>query len=101
METKHTKGEWVITPSKLIVVDKKDNIIADCDWTTETYFTKEEMEANTKLVAAAPDLLEALIELKVSMDTTIRWTNGGLKSLSLLEQERYKTICNAINKATK
>lgn len=55
----------------------------------------------SELAKERDDLLEALIELKASMDETIKWTNGGLKSLSILEQDRYKTICNAINKATK
>lgn len=63
METKHTKGKWEITPNKLVIVKSGTlDIISDCDTTdVETSLTKLEMEANAKLIAAAPELLDALI----------------------------------------
>lgn len=59
---KHTEGDWEIAPNKLTVF-VNNIIVADCDTTDEYHSTKSEMEANAKLIAAAPDLLEALNEL--------------------------------------
>lgn len=74
METKHTKGEWIITPMKcwkgepiLITHESKTGfVIAEITNQGNSRFisNKEEAEANAKLIAAAPKLLEALIELK-------------------------------------
>lgn len=75
METKHTKGEWVYglvhrkknsrievtipnhSPMVVYTLDKED----DCDVKTCGCISSE--WANAKLIAAAPMLLEALIEL--------------------------------------
>ncbi len=67
METKHTKGEWeymtVGTVSGFYkkVFSEKTSI---CNITTRNF---KEAEANAKLIASAPDLLEALIELYDSL----------------------------------
>lgn len=59
METKHTKGEWKVSQSKTerlgnIVVDSNTrNIAKVLSWDLEA-------KANAKLIAAAPELLEAL-----------------------------------------
>ena len=65
METKHTKGEWKATPQRGIIghctvaqiwTNKKERSIANitsCD-------TEDEANANAKLIAAAPELLQAL-----------------------------------------
>ena len=77
METKFTKGNWVIESTKMkgteIVVQTvvKTNLPVDglkspiiCD--IYGYMT-EEGKSNAKLIAAAPDLLEAIIELYDSL----------------------------------
>lgn len=55
---KHTKGEWevVYTPDEVYVMDEENNIICKMQKNDIT-------EANTRLIAAAPELLEALIQL--------------------------------------
>lgn len=87
---KHTKGEWEITPNKLLIVKSGTlDIISDCDTTdVETSLTKSESEANAKLIAAAPNLLEALIEARKHMTAHI-------------PEHIFDLIDNAINKATK
>lgn len=72
METKHTKGEWQIgamfeyySKSGSITIEAKGN--NSREWIAEAKGShvnpgmgKDEWEANAKLIAAAPDLLEAL-----------------------------------------
>lgn len=62
MQTKHTPGPW-----------KAENLLVMEDVTTTKYhicltngnrFTKEEAAANAKLIAAAPELLQALVKLQ-------------------------------------
>ena len=65
MEKKFTKGAWVIDSDFITVeVDGIDEVICDFDpegvWPTVYQRSEEEKDANAKLIAAAPDLLEAL-----------------------------------------
>lgn len=52
--SKHTPGPWTIVPSKTILKYE----LRRADTTTAWY--RPEHEANARLIAAAPDLLEAL-----------------------------------------
>lgn len=73
METKHTKGEWEVTKDAfnkqqlhfgLSIKTKIGNDIKYIATIEEIgFFTEEENEANAKLIASAPELLEALIEI--------------------------------------
>jgi hypothetical protein len=52
MEFKGTKGKWEVNENLEII--SGSNIIADCNWLT--HFD----EANAKLIASAPEMLEML-----------------------------------------
>jgi len=65
MKTKHTQGEWINT------TDGEANFYGVCtqnNWLLRIQqngeLTIEVQEANAKLIAAAPELLEALMEVK-------------------------------------
>ena len=65
---KHTKGEWRALPMGFVnegatkVVTLANNIKFVCN-TFISHETVETAEANAKLIAAAPDLLEAAMQL--------------------------------------
>lgn len=55
--SEHTKGPWKQRgEDSVCVIDANDNAIAF----TDTFLPKKECIANAKLIAAAPELLEAL-----------------------------------------
>ena len=70
MKTQHTKGEWKAEGNSLVdanrIVATESHVI--CRITGADFESDEEMEANAKLIAAAPDLLEAL---KIFIDSTM------------------------------
>ena len=63
MEAKHTKGNWIAKDGQIYVEETGETLALI------TYFDKdnEEKKANARLIAAAPDMLEALKKLLVSM----------------------------------
>lgn len=56
MTTKHTQGKWVLTADEYNVKSETDIML--CVNSFEDY--DEKCKANAKLIASAPDLLEAL-----------------------------------------
>jgi hypothetical protein len=72
MDTKHTPGPWVVRgPGSVIghsnkcVVQNNDHF----DWVAQVQVSNmPEWEANAKLIASAPELLKALIELHNLLD---------------------------------
>jgi hypothetical protein len=59
MKTKHTPGPWVVGyTAETATVDAECRMICEL----ENYYGDE--DANAKLIAAAPDLLEALQEIE-------------------------------------
>lgn len=89
METQHTPGEW---KSIGLEIRQKNSglILANVYEHNPNNQTKEQAIANAKLIAAAPDLLDALLKLQYAVK------HGGVKGL--FEDEK-KLIDNAINKA--
>jgi len=57
--SKHTKSPWAVHPTdSTIVVDKTGADVAGASGDYENNY--EELEANARLIAASPELLEAL-----------------------------------------
>jgi len=71
MKAKHTPGPWIVAEDQ--VGDDDGNVIADVtlynEWNTPEGIVTKEMpwEANARLIAAAPEMLE-LLEALVSYD---------------------------------
>jgi hypothetical protein len=94
---KHTKGPWVTEDETSINEHGAVGIdISNLHGSTENLATvwcfdtdDEEGNANARLIAAAPELLEVLIEIKNNTDI---WDN-----LFLFQKERINDV---INKAT-
>ena len=75
MKTKHTKAPWLITTIQgedCLMVGGGDGseVVADI----RTDWPEEEVESNARLIAAAPELLEALEGLANCAGLT--WLNG-------------------------
>lgn len=68
MNTKHTPAPWEILemPDRLIIKNEELNLpIGDVYGVKSmTVYNKEQVRANAKLIAAAPELLEALQNLE-------------------------------------
>ncbi len=65
MTTKYTPGPWHVESPALSIADSQRIEVA----TVRTYGDDAEALANARLIAAAPELLEALIILHKIMDT--------------------------------
>jgi hypothetical protein len=92
METKHTQGEWEVENKTSAHGDYfvvKSNTISICNITTRNY---EQSEYNAKLIAAAPNLLEAL---KSALASLLALTGNPTE-----EWEEVKQAKDAIKKAT-
>lgn len=81
---KHTPGPWKMNGSATVRTVVDDTLIARVDWIPGTFIA--ERAANTALIAAAPDLLEALqcalvdLELTAGLSTT---TRGVIRHMSI------------------
>ena len=90
METKHTKGEWkTFIDENDIIIETSEKVDAIASIIGGVGYKED--EANAKLIAAAPELLEALQDLLLwHKDAIIN--NGGNPHVS--------KCLKAINKAT-
>lgn len=118
METKHTKGEWSVDGLNTTSVITNINgytKVCDCHLAgitgNDALQFLEENKANAKLIASAPDLLEALISLMNDIRPTTypnrKWEdemmnqNGEkIGSISMPQDESLIKALNAIKKAT-
>lgn len=100
MENKFTKGEWYVHTDQISntsYIKTKEKVLGhiyqEDESEDEEYNsgspTSEEAEANAKLIAAAPELLEALIKAREHI-----WASGEIDRRTLSE------IDEAIKKAT-
>lgn len=99
-QLKHTEGKWVIshganfTPS-IGSAELHQPIAHLCNMTDANQFC-EEAEANAKLIAAAPDMLKALIRAENHFSDV-----SSFRTLTPAEYDLYVTIIKAVDKATK
>lgn len=99
-QVKFTQGEWKISHGANFIpsigsAELHQPIAHLCNMTEANQFC-EEAEANAKLIAAAPDMLTALIHVEnhLSGITSMReWTPA--------EANLYEIVMEAITKATK
>ena len=98
MEFKGTKGEWVLEQGcnvagrSYIHLGGNSGAIDVWDLPSST-ITPEQRSCNAKLVAAAPDLLEALQELKILMDDVV---TGQYTPDSFTTQPAFEAIRKAL-----
>ena len=88
MKTKHTQGEWNVNDDKIQIS------IGELTYTPnkDSFYGNEmkEAQANAKLIASAPEMLEAL-----------KYARGVLKTYGLKnEHEAIIKLSNTIKKAT-
>lgn len=74
MNTKHTPGPWNISSANLYAVNARGRGIATAHGTDDVNYSDffpptEEAAANARLIAAAPELLEALQMFTASVHT--------------------------------
>ena len=89
MKKKFTEGKWVIDKKRdTVCIDIlcNDEVVATC-W--DDYDCVDQLRANAKLIAAAPELLDACIKLAERIE---------LRNTS--DSEAYFIAKNAIKKAT-
>lgn len=79
MENKHTPGPWQVTSLNLNTIITNPNESGRiCTMNERSSYNDEERQANAKLIAAAPQLLEALKLVKTVLDKftlILEWSN--------------------------
>lgn len=90
MNTKHTPAPWTVNPKAKRNVRHGNLTIANCSSSQDGSREEEEI-ANAKLIAAAPELLEALKIVR---------NYFGENDKTLAEHKMFAIADNAIKKAT-
>jgi hypothetical protein len=102
MSTQHTPGPWWIDraddvdlPNHVGISAEKHGLLAQVVWRMEGDERSPRREANARLIAAAPDLLEALLECLPHLERDDQHIDAlGWK------MPHYTKACEAIAKAT-
>lgn len=95
MKTKHTPGEWILSKcgDPKVLIGEKYNSNTDAEFTAFVTHSTTEVEkalVNAKLIAAAPEMLEALIAISGAE----AWINDGIV------KRQFQKVYKAIKKAT-
>lgn len=89
---KHTPAPWTVNPKAKTNIRHGNLTIANCSSTHDGSREEEEI-ANAKLIAAAPELLEALMEY-------VNLQQGHISKLTTTPSQRLEKGIAAIKKAT-
>jgi hypothetical protein len=96
MSTTHTQGEWAFDDNE-IYSERTDHGAAICTMnTTSAHFTEEEVKANARLIAAAPDLLEIASEIMEEIHQKHIDAKNGI----VVNSYTWHKLNSAIQKAT-
>lgn len=99
-EQKHTPGPWFVldrvsqNDSRSLIYSQREEYTPSEDVALVGAVSPNEQQANAKLIAAAPELLEALKETKASIERMPKGIGRGAMA------PLYEQVCNAIAKAT-
>lgn len=100
MDNKFTKGSWVISITNGIQYIKSEEglylaTVHGLENGKDNENKKAESVANTKLIAAAPDMLEALYEAESTIETLMREHNDNSASFLMSLDQIKKAIKKA------
>lgn len=108
MNTKHTPGQWLekVYTDKSIVVraDNKGFVIAEITTSAEGLINAKQAEANARLIAAAPEMMQMIYDLKncierltgddaltqYDKDTEAQWIGEAHELLTKIAPEYYQ-----------
>jgi hypothetical protein len=98
METKHTPGPWTVDDGETLRIRGADkSSVCTINWLTLTSRRlAPEGYANARLIAAAPDLLDALLRLVARIEV-----NGGIGEYTAGPAFVMQSAYDAIAKATR
>lgn len=94
MKTTHTPGPWFAggtTGLRHAIMDKNLNTLAKVNGGHEL-----EMQANAHLIAAAPEMLEALIIMEMHLESQL---SGGMRVLQPGEHGAFSAMLKVVQKA--
>ena len=103
VEAKHTAGPWrakvweypdAIPPRRELIIENGKFVVAHCAWdegkdNPYTIHTSE-AEANARLIAAAPELLEALKDCVEKIENSVGWN-----AVDIFPEDIYSLISKA------
>lgn len=92
----HTPGPWEAEGQE-VRGKCKDGVIWTIAKVGLVLEQDEQMESNARLIAAAPEMMDALIEVRKSISWIVANTSGEIKDLLSVDQKRIKAV---IAKAT-
>ncbi len=97
METKHTSRPWKMVNDFTVYTGAARNGARCYICTARSGATVAEDKANARLIAAAPDLLEALTEAKQTLETARRYFPKSIKNRDTFHL--LNVLANAIDPA--
>ena len=87
---KHTPGPWIIDHENLTIDGGDKQICAIVNYSQSAYKVTDEANANTRLIAAAPELYEACISAR----------NAVINNNGQMGKETIELVLNAIEMAS-